>query len=350
MSTDGGDGGGMVVVMPDGGATVLDAGEPPVDVPDAGLMCDTETLGPIYERIELILSDEHADSCNACHLGGLDLAAFARPTACETMACLVDLGWADLDAPDESLLFDFIARAETADGGIVDGGAEQGITPASVEAEHEAFREWIQFSAACHDDLCGVIEAPCGAPPDAGTIDAGSLPSDAGVFDPADLACGPPAILDAGACSPEAERQLFEDIVWPWKGRCSHCHAEDAVISVGNPPHWMADTEDPHAPVRTMCSVAERGYLDVNHPAESLLLLKPLREQFGGIQHGGGTKFLSLSDMAYVGFRTWVDQWAACRALPMSAADAGVDAGAVDAGPDGGASPPLGDAGLEGGS
>lgn len=319
----------------DAGTAPADAGS---DLIDAGDQCDTATLGPIYERIERILSDEHADSCNACHLGGLDLAAFARPTACETMSCLIDLGWADLDAPEESLLFDFISRAEGADGGVVDGGAEQGITSASVEAEHEAFRAWINFSADCHDALCGVIEEPCGPPPDAGVDDGGFFDDDGGAWDAGPLLCGPPATVDAGVCSPDAELALFEERVWMWKGRCSHCHAEDAALSIGDPPHWMAAEDDAFAPLLTMCSVAERGYLDRADPTQSLLLLKPLREQYGGIQHGGGTKFLSTGDAAYQGFRAWIEQWAACRPLPPAPVDAGgpsLDAGGHDV--DGGA-------------
>lgn len=43
----------------------------------------------------------------------------------------------------------------------------------------------------------------------------------------------------------------------------------------------------------------ERGFIDMDDPAQSVWLLKPLDESLGGIEHGGATKFHSTEEDAY---------------------------------------------------
>jgi hypothetical protein len=64
----------------------------------------------------------------------------------------------------------------------------------------------------------------------------------------------------------------------------------------------------------TYWNVLDRGYVDVEEPEESLLLLKPLAEELGGVEHGGHDKFYSVTrDQGYLNFRYFVDRYAGCR-------------------------------------
>jgi hypothetical protein len=54
------------------------------------------------------------------------------------------------------------------------------------------------------------------------------------------------------------------------------------------------------------------GYVNVDDPPQSLLLLKPLAEAAGGVQHGGHDKFANQEDVAYRGFLAWIEHYAGC--------------------------------------
>lgn len=63
----------------------------------------------LYERrIAPLFQDERPQSCSQCHLTGLNLELFARETACESMACLVQRGLVNEQDPDASLLLSWI--------------------------------------------------------------------------------------------------------------------------------------------------------------------------------------------------------------------------------------------------
>lgn len=308
----------------DGGSTPQPADGGP---PDGG-PCDPAALDGLFAaRIAPLLDEDHVASCNRCHFGGVDFSAFARPSPCESMACLVDLGWADLDAPEESLLLTFIDRAVDA-GPAPDGGEPPGITAGSIAAEHEAMLEWLTFSAACHDEVCGDVAC---VHPDAGSLDGGGPVAPELVYDGG---CGPPVVSDDPACTPAAELALFLEEIWVWKGRCEHCHSEASTVTSAL-PRWMADPASADAPVRTLCTIHNAGYLDVDSPAQSLLLLKPLATAHGGVAHGGGTKFSSPEDAAYQSFLAYAEQYASCRTVVDGGASGVIDAGDLDAGPDG---------------
>jgi hypothetical protein len=61
-----------------------------------------------------------------------------------------------------------------------------------------------------------------------------------------------------------------------------------------------------------MRNVLERGLVDLENPAASLLVLKPLSEENGGVMHGGHAKFADVGDPAYVDFLSWIEREAAC--------------------------------------
>ena len=64
----------------------------------------------------------------------------------------------------------------------------------------------------------------------------------------------------------------------------------------------------------TVDNLLESDYLDFNDPEESLILLKPLAEEKGGVEHGGGTKFSKRTDRLYIAMLRWINHVAACRA------------------------------------
>jgi hypothetical protein len=309
---------------------------------------DDEALALYRRRIEPLLKDERPSSCNRCHLTGLDLALFTRSTPCRTMACLHEKALVDFETPERSLILRWIRR------GDVGGGDAAGV---AARQEYAAFREWIEYSARCHADVCAPEADPCGdgrvadaavgdaRAPDALAPDAGrdALVADARVSDGggaadaagtlpdglvADARVPDAAVPDAGPpdpCGEPALAALFEARIFRWRNRCNHCHTPHGITAgVGGAPLWMADGDDSAAALQTMRNVIQRGLVDVAAPDRSLLLLKPLNRREDGIRHGGGTKFPNTEDEAYLDFRAWIDPYAAC-ARPRAA-----DAGASD--------------------
>ena len=67
------------------------------------------------------------------------------------------------------------------------------------------------------------------------------------------------------------------------------------------------------ASLATRRNVHAAGYLDVEAPEESLLLLKPLSESAGGTEHGGHAKFATTQDATYAAFLTYVERVGSCR-------------------------------------
>lgn len=251
----------------------------------------TDALALYERRIEPLVSGQVPNSCSQCHLQGVGLANYVRDTPCQTMACLVDSGEVDLANPEGSVILERILRAEP-DSAL--------ITADVIQAEHDGFLEWIEFSAVCQDALCGDIDDPCGA----GT---GAPP--------------PPDLLSPiGGCDEGALLQTFQAKVFSQRGRCNSCHAAygqgriDAPEVNGDAPLWIdgaSDTPDDNDARNTMYNVIGRGLLDPADPARSLLVLKPLNTP--EVPHGGGAKFENTSDATYQSFLSWIrDDYAVC--------------------------------------
>ena len=62
-------------------------------------------------RILPIFQSAKPSSCSECHLSGVDLKDYIRPTQQETFASLVGAGMIDTKNPDESKILRFINRA-----------------------------------------------------------------------------------------------------------------------------------------------------------------------------------------------------------------------------------------------
>lgn len=252
--------------------------------------CDEDGASLYARRIEPLLIEDRPSTCNQCHLSGVDLSLFVRETPCETMACLVELGLVDLESPDESVVLAWIDRARP-----------QGlITESVIDAEREAFHEWIQ-----HTGQCGGREACAGTTCGAAPVGDCALRREFGTEPPS---------FDPSDCSPVAREQAFLDGVYAWRGRCFPCHYIDNEIAPPEAPRWIdgSQTCGPSS-LDSMNALLALGAVNFEDPEASLLLLKPLAEAQGGVVHGGHDKFGSREDTTYQSFLAWIEYEASCR-------------------------------------
>lgn len=244
------------------------------------------------QRIAPLLRDDQPKSCNACHLSGIDMSLFVRATPCETMACLKDLGLVDLDAPTQSTVLTWIQRADP---------LSPLITPEVVKAEYEGFLEWIEHHAACGRFECRGVR--CRAPSADPFCDVEPEPL---------LATGPQ--LDQGGCTELALERLFRDSVYASRGRCFPCHFTTEQSAAPGALRFIEQGSScDSSSLATMRNVLEAGLVNVSEPTQSLLLLKPLAEEGGGVPHGGHAKFFPGSDPGYDNFLYWVTRYAQCQ-------------------------------------
>jgi hypothetical protein len=234
-------------------------------------------------RIAPLLATDRPKTCNTCHLSGIDLEMFVQDTPCQTMACLETKGLVDLADPASSTILRWISRADP---------ASPLIDQRVIDEEYAAFLAWIEATATCGG--CYVGDAPCGTPVQH-SCEADDPKTD--------------TYEDPGDCSMLTRETLFRRRVYAWRGRCSPCHLDDNEVDA---PKWIATGACELGSLTTMRNVSGRGLVDLDDPAASLLLLKPLAESAGGVKHGGHDKFAGVDDPAYVDFLAWISREAAC--------------------------------------
>jgi hypothetical protein len=259
--------------------------------PDAGAdvskTCDDPNALSLFERkIEPLFSDDHPSSCGQCHLPGVDFQAFARGSACETYACLAEKGLVDKDDPEDSLVLSWIGRAEP---------DSKLITEEVISQELDAFSQWltyVQACNACEGATCGTARKSC-------------------AVEPEPLRGIDPTTVDLGGCEAPRLEALFRDAVYVYRNRCAPCHINDHEDATT--PMWIEATFDcAESLTRTYNNVQRNGYLNLDTPERSLLLLKPLTESQGGVVHGGGDKFADKTDPAYVSFLYFIERLSHC--------------------------------------
>lgn len=252
--------------------------------------CDAEPTETYQRRIEPVLSDDNPKSCNQCHLSGVDLNMFVRDTPCETMACLVDQGMVNLESPAESQILTWISRASP---------DSELITDQVIQAEYDGFLEWIQANASCPEACRGVT---CGAPDAAQTCDLDPEPWD-----------DPPDTSGIAGCDDLSLETLFQQTVWAWRGRCFPCHFSDQENAPAEAPRWLSvDGNCATAALQTMKNIINSGYINTDDPTQSLLLMKPLALEAGGVAHGGHDKFADQTDPSYVAFLEFIQRYTDC--------------------------------------
>ncbi len=264
-------------------------------------VCTQEDLSETYDRyIEPLLTDAHPSSCNECHLSGVDLGMFIQDEPCGSMACLVEMGWVDLEDPETSQVLDFILQGEP---------NSSLITAEVVLREYDGFLEWILWSAECQDTVCGVLEDPCG-------LSTGGSELPEGVATP------------LGDCDEDTLVQSFKEKVFDWHGRCKSCHVVGGVSREEWPGTTFFEwTDDETQSARnTMYNLIGLGTINAEDPANSTLITKPLAEGLEvttaagtslGIAHGGGDKFYldtngEFNDPTYDDYLEWILEYLSC--------------------------------------
>jgi hypothetical protein len=264
--------------------------------------CKSESGTQIFdERIAPLLADDRPKSCNQCHLSGVDMSLFVRPTPCETMACLRDLGLVDLEDPGASKVLAWIERASPDSSPL--------ITDEVIQAEYDGFRGWIDHYAACGRAECRGVK--CRPAKEA--------------MDPfCDLEPEPfvsqAAELDPGGCDDLAIESLFKDTVYASRNRCYPCHFSENTTSVDDAPRFYDQTGNCEAAsLRSLRKMEAEGLINTTDPMKSLLLLKPLALDDGGILHGGHEKFVAskpeqdIVDPGYDNYVYFLKRYAECK-------------------------------------
>jgi mono/diheme cytochrome c family protein len=253
--------------------TAMQAGPAPAE--------DGAALDIFNRRILPILKSPRPSSCAECHLSGVDLKDYIRADQAQTFAALRDGGLIDTRNADESRLLKFIAR----------GPERPTIVSQNVrDEEYAAFRAWIRAAVSEPQLLQAKSDGePLG-----------------------------PAVPDEVVRHARRDRVLasFVDNVWSEAARCAACHAEGQnqkqVEKHGAHVSWIK----PRDPAASLAHLLEHGQIDVDDPAQSLLLTKPTNQ----VEHGGGIKLVT-GDRTYNQFRRFIEDYAAVSKGRYKAAD-----------------------------
>ena len=245
------------------------------------LSARAETPEDVFtKRIVPIFQSPNPSSCVQCHLSGVDLKDYIRPTHRETFLSLRDQGLVDLDNPEKSKILHLIDMGKEAK-------KATDIQKKNREAEFEAFAAWVKASCADKE----LRRAP--------KLKAAELAR--------------PAKPDAVIRHARQDRVLesFENTVWALRFRCAGCHTPEGIAvrrknkpdeELGEHMAWIRPTA-----AETLAFLARSPLVDTKKPEKSLLLLKPLADE---VKHGGGVKFL-VGDQGYKAFRGFLDDYAA---------------------------------------
>jgi hypothetical protein len=231
-------------------------------------------------RIVPIFKSPNPSSCVQCHLSGVDLKDYIRPSHRETFLSLRDQGLVDLDRPEKSKILHLIDMGKEAK-------KATDVQQKTRQAEYEAFAAWVKASCA---------DAELRAAPKLET-----------------KALARPAKPDAVIRHARADRvlQSFENTVWALRFRCAGCHTPESVADRrkkkpdeehGEHMAWIRPTA-----AETLAYLTRSELIDAKKPERSVLLLKPLNEE---VKHGGGVKFL-VGDQGYKAFRSFLDDYSA---------------------------------------
>ena len=229
------------------------------------------------QRILPIFKSADPSSCVQCHLAGVDLKHYIRPTHEETFLSLRDQGLVDFDDPSKSKILTLIRMGEKEDAGAAL------IHQKTRRAEYEAFAAWIKSSASD----AKLRSAPRLAPKDLAQPERSNE-----------------VIRHARIDRLQAS---FNDSIWALRFRCMSCHTEGTpqnqklVEEHGEQVAWMKAA----GPEATLAYLRTTKLIDIEQPEQSLLLLKPL----GEVKHGGGKKMLP-GDQGYKAYRTFIEDYA----------------------------------------
>jgi hypothetical protein len=230
-----------------------------------------DALSIFRQRIVPIMKAANPSSCSECHLSGVDLKQYIRPSQEETFAAMRERGLIDVENPEGSKILTFINRRPEKPSLVSEKVRRQ---------EYDAFKAWIV--AAVKDPKLA-----------AAATDDPSL--------------GPELPLEVVRHARQ-DRVLasFIENVWSEVGRCAACHSPDRnqkqVKEHGAEISWIK-LRDPQA---TLDYLLDAKLINTADPEKSLLLAKPTMQ----VEHGGGQK-LMIGDRTYTQFRRFIEDYAA---------------------------------------
>lgn len=226
----------------------------------------------VFERRILpILQSPKPSSCTECHLSGVELKDYLRPDPTETFVALREAGLIELQKPQESKLLTFIRRQPQ----------KPTLVSSKIrEEELAAFTAWIEAAVT-----------------DPSYRDAKSKP----------VAIGPRVPVEVVRHGRHDQvLAAFVEHVWSESLRCAACHSPrlntEQVKKHGERVSWIVP-EDPEA---TLQKIIDQGLIDLDKPAQSLILQKPTMQ----VEHGGGQKML-IGDRTYQQFLAFIEDYAA---------------------------------------
>lgn len=221
-------------------------------------------------RILPLLNASDPSSCAECHLSGVDLKDYIRPSEAETYASLLKQGLIDPAKPGGSKLLRLIKRSSP---------KSPMLTQQARAREYEAFSSWIA-AAARNDSLARAKAGPIGPK-------------------------APAAVIRHTRKDRVVEG--FVRNIWSQQGRCAGCHQQGSpgaarfAKQYGERVEWLIG-DDPEA---TMGQLIAHKMVNIETPEKSMLLLKPL----GEAKHGGGVKF-AYGDRTFQLFLSWLQDYA----------------------------------------
>lgn len=247
-----------------------------VMLPALGFSAEPGPAEIFNQRILPIFLSPNPSSCIECHLAGVDLKNYIRPSHEETFLSLRDQGLVDLQNPRASKILRLISMKDE--------------KPAGAARVQEKVRaQEMEAFTAC-------LEASARDP----KLRAAPKLAAAAIAKPA----RPNEVIRHART--DRILQNFEDTIWAQRFRCAGCHLpgseENAklVAKHGEEVNWMHADAD-----ATMRYLIASELIDTKQPERSLLLRKPLEE----VKHGGGKKMVR-GDLGYKAWRSWIDDYA----------------------------------------
>jgi hypothetical protein len=297
---------------------LCDLNGPDCDYQQAGLCREGAANQLFLRRIEPLITEDRPSSCNQCHLSGVNLSLFVQDTPCQAMSCLIAQDLVDLQHPEQSTILTWIKRSKP-DSTL--------ITAEISQREHDAFLEWITYSADCHADVCagdGLI-CPDLAIPQVDQPAPDDDPADPCALDHESCADAPRGRRDYYGplhwdCTEPGIHKAFHDVVMPWTTRCAHCHQPEPLIDVGDPTPWLQPGLSLDDSAATLANLERLRALDLSDPAQSPLVRKPLAVAAGGLWHGGGDKYEDTDDPTYRDTMSFLRFYNRCRTQPAQPA------------------------------
>jgi hypothetical protein len=248
----------------------------PQSTPSSG-HAETTAQQVFEQRIIPIFKSPSPSSCIQCHLAGVDLKDYIRPSQEQTFASLRDQGLIDMKNPERSRILALIKMGQDEKGGAAL------IQQKVRKAEYEAFAEWIKRSVADPK----MRELPKSKPEE----------------------LAKPARSDEVIRYERTDRlvESFANNIWPLRFRCMGCHSEGTaenkkrVAEYGERVAWFKSG----GPKATLDYLRTAKLINIDEPEQSLLLLKPLN----AVKHGGGLKIVK-GDQGYKAIRAFVEDYA----------------------------------------